>query len=172
MRLRQFCLLLSVAKHRKRLSYTVSHFGIFQSIVAVSTWWRFSEKETMFTVKMFLVGIAVIHVLGQKGGEIFEKYNSAVGNAENFYLLLGRCTIPVMEPSNCIIGFVVAWNNEAYGNSNSATSFTGTYYEDTDKIYTFWILTRYTMYADMWASNHIGQNVFTRIPSNPTDIVP
>ncbi|CAG2205177.1 unnamed protein product [Mytilus edulis] len=114
----------------------------------------------MFTVKMFLVGIAVIHVLGQqednacsldnKGscdpcgitgkwendlgskmeitckldspdrnstGEIIGKYNSAVGAADNFYPLSGRFTIPDMEPRNCIVGFVVAWNNEAYGNS-------------------------------------------------------
>lgn len=105
-------------------------------------------------------------------GEIIGKYNSAVGAADNFYPLLGRFTISEMEPRNCIVGFVVAWNNEAYGNSNSATSFTGTYYENADKIYTFWILTRYNKYADMWASNHIGQNVFTRIPSNQTDIDP
>ncbi|CAC5383701.1 unnamed protein product [Mytilus coruscus] len=163
----------------------------------------------MFKVEIFLIGIAVIYVLGkQEGkacsadkkdtcdpcgitgkwvnelgsvveitckldspdrnstGEIIGKYNSAVGAAKDYYPLSGRFTIPDQDPKNCIVGFVVAWNNEAYGNSDSATSFTGTYYKDTDKIYTFWILTRYKKYTDMWENSNIGNNVFTRIPIN------
>ncbi|VDI27425.1 Hypothetical predicted protein [Mytilus galloprovincialis] len=162
----------------------------------------------MFIVKMFLVGIAVIHVLGKNEektcsadnkdtcdpcgitgkwmnelgsvveitckldspdqsstGEIIGKYNSAVGAATDYYPLSGRFTIPDQDSTSCIVGFVVAWNNKAYGNADSSTSFTGTYYKDTDKIYTFWILTSYKKYNDMWENSNIGKDVFTRIHS-------
>lgn len=93
-------------------------------------------------------------------GEIIGKYNSAVGAATEYNPLSGRFTICDQDSTSYTVGFNVAWNNEAHGNSNSTTSFTGTYYKDANKIYTFWIMARYTKYADTWENSYIGKNIF------------
>lgn len=86
-------------------------------------------------------------------------YRSAVGQASDFYTLAGTYT---KVNSDYILGFSVAWNNKVHGNSKSATSWTGVYYADQDKITTFWILTRYTTPANMWNNSNIGNNIFIR----------
>ena len=92
-------------------------------------------------------------------GFLVGKYNSAVGNAKDFYELSGRYT---MVGSDYIVGFNVAWNNDIRGNSNSSASFTGVYYANDDTIYTHWILCRDTAYQDMWKNSNVGKNVFVR----------
>lgn len=98
-------------------------------------------------------------------GEIKGKYNSAVGNAEDFYPLLGRFTMAGPDLQNCVLGFSVAYNNAVRGNSNSTASFTGVYFKVDDTIYTHWILASNTEYKDMWRNSNIGKNVFTRMAS-------
>ncbi|VDI60391.1 Hypothetical predicted protein [Mytilus galloprovincialis] len=87
-------------------------------------------------------------------GEINGKYNSAVGAAQDYYPLSGRFTIPDQDPKNCIVGFVVAWNNMVIWILQLALQ---------ERII-IRILTRYKKYTDMWENNNIGKNVFTRVP--------
>lgn len=93
-------------------------------------------------------------------GFLSGSYRSAVGQAADFYQLSGRYTV---VGTDYILGFSVAWNNDVKGNSKSATSWTGVYYADQQKITTFWILTSYTKPADMWGNSQIGKDVFVRL---------
>ena len=92
-------------------------------------------------------------------GKLTGKYNSAVGKASDYYILTGRYT---KSGSDCILGFTVAWNNDAFGNSKSATSWTGVHYTGSAELSTFWILSSYTAPENKWRNSNIGQNVFTK----------
>ena len=95
-------------------------------------------------------------------GHLSGLYNSAVGEAANYYNLSGTYTMAGPTRRDTILGFSVAWNNEAHGNSNSTTSWTGIHYESQNKIFTTWILTRFTSVADKWSNSYVDQNVFER----------
>ena len=95
-------------------------------------------------------------------GILSGRYNSAVGNASNYYNLRGTYTMSGPALKDATIGFSVAWNNTARGNSQSTTSWTGVHYASTDVIYTTWILTRYTALADKWRNSFVDQDVFKR----------
>ena len=97
-----------------------------------------------------------------KNGFLSGKYNSKVGKAEDYYLLSGRYTMVGPGHKDAVVGWSVAWNNKEFGNSNSTSSFTGVYYASNETIYTTWILTRYTSFADRWSNSRVGFNVFTR----------
>ncbi len=90
------------------------------------------------------------------GQDITGEYQTAVGNAEGIYDLSGRT-----NESNSILGFSVAWQN-AYGDNESATAWSGQYHSDEDVIVTTWLLTDQTDDADDWKSTLVGKDVFQR----------
>ena len=101
-------------------------------------------------------------------GRITGRYNSAVGNANDYYTLSGGYTRVGPGLNDLVVGWTVAWNNEVKGNSNSTASFTGVYYNANHTIHTTWILTRYTSVEDMWMNSNVGRNVFTRVSASKT----
>ena len=96
-------------------------------------------------------------------GELTGQYKSRVGEASGSYYLSGRYTIVGPNHLDIVLGFSVAWNNMVFGNSNSTTSWTGIYNDSTDKIYTTWLLTKYTTLADKWSNTLVDQDVFERV---------
>ncbi|KAK3102793.1 hypothetical protein FSP39_013956, partial [Pinctada imbricata] len=93
-------------------------------------------------------------------GNLFGKYNSAVGRAEDFYHLKGRYTV---RGGDCILGWSVAYNNAAFGNSNSTASWAGIHYADEGIIYTQWLLARHQQREHFWRVFHTNQDTFKRI---------
>jgi hypothetical protein len=90
------------------------------------------------------------------GQDITGEYYTAVGDAKGIYDLSGRT-----NESNTVLGFSVAWQN-AYGDSESATAWSGQYHGDEDVIVTTWLLTDQTDEADDWKSTLVGKDVFQR----------
>ena len=97
-----------------------------------------------------------------RNGELTGEYMSRVGEPYGWYNLSGRYTMAGPNHFDIVLGFSVAWNNAAFGNSNSTTSWTGIYSDSTGKIYTTWLLTKYTTLADQWSNTIVDQNVFHR----------
>lgn len=98
-----------------------------------------------------------------KDGQIEGKYNTAVGNASDFYVLTGRYTLSGPKKDVVELGWVVAWNNTQYGNSNSVTSWNGIYYPKEGIIHTQWILTSYAERKDLWETSLINHDEFKRV---------
>lgn len=94
------------------------------------------------------------------GREITGQYYTAVGDAEGIYDLSGRT-----NDGNTILGFSVAWQN-SYGDSESATAWSGEYHSDEDVIVTTWLLTDQTKESDDWKSTLVGKDNFQRQPPN------
>jgi hypothetical protein len=90
------------------------------------------------------------------GQDVSGHYYTAVGDAEGIYDLSGRT-----NKDNTVVGFSVAWQN-TYGDSESATAWSGEYHEDEDIIVTTWLLTAQTAEADDWKSTLVGKDVFRR----------
>ena len=91
------------------------------------------------------------------GQDITGEYQTAVGDAEGIYDLSGRT-----NETNSVLGFSVAWQN-AYGDSESATAWSGQYHSDEDVIVTTWLLTDQTNESDDWKSTLVGKDVFQRL---------
>ncbi|XP_060588446.1 streptavidin-V2-like [Ruditapes philippinarum] len=98
-----------------------------------------------------------------KNGQITGKYNSAVGNAEDYYSLTGRYTRAGTDDNAVVLGWVVSWNNEVFGNSNSSTSWSGIYYPDERIIRTQWLLTRFKARNDYWETTMVNHDEFSPI---------
>jgi hypothetical protein len=98
-----------------------------------------------------------------KNGQINGKYNSAVGNAEDYYSLTGRYTRAGTDNNAVVLGWVVSWNNEMFGNSNSSTSWSGIYYPNERIIRTQWLLTRFKERNDYWDTTMVNHDEFTPI---------
>ncbi|KAK3101768.1 hypothetical protein FSP39_006214 [Pinctada imbricata] len=93
-------------------------------------------------------------------GNLYGKYNSAVGKAEDFYVLRGRYTL---HGDDCILGWSVAFNNTAFGNSYSTASWSGIHYADEEIIYTQWLLASFQSRESFWKAFNTNQDVFHRI---------
>jgi hypothetical protein len=94
--------------------------------------------------------------LNVDGQDISGKYFTAVGDAEGIYDLSGRT-----NEDNTVLGFSIAWQN-SYGDSESATAWSGEYHSDEDVIVTTWLLTDQTDEANDWKSTTVGKDVFQR----------
>lgn len=94
------------------------------------------------------------------GEHVTGYYYTAVGDAEGIYHLAGRA-----NRNNTVLGFAVAWQNE-YGDSESATSWSGEYHEADDVIVTTWLLTSQTDEPDDWKSTLVGKDTFQRQSPN------
>lgn len=94
------------------------------------------------------------------GQDVTGYYYTAVGDAEGIYDLAGRT-----NDNNTVVGFSVAWQN-AYGDSESATAWSGEYHQQDDIIVTTWLLTSQTDEPDDWKSTLVGKDIFQRNPPN------
>jgi hypothetical protein len=94
--------------------------------------------------------------LQMNGQDVTGYYYTAVGDAEGTYSLTGRT-----NASNTVLGFSIAWQND-YGDSESATAWSGEYHAQDDVIVTTWLLTAQTDEADDWKSTTVGKDVFQR----------
>jgi hypothetical protein len=96
------------------------------------------------------------------GSTITGKYQTAVGDADGFYELVGRISVP--EDSNRTLGFVVTWQNNKR-KTDSATTWVGEAREINGEqaILTTWLLTVETTPADDWKSTLVGKDTFTRV---------
>lgn len=92
------------------------------------------------------------------GQTITGRYHTAVGDAEGIYLLMGRT-----NETNTVLSLSVAWQN-SYGDSESATAWSGQYYSDEEKIGTTWLLTDQTDEGNEWKSTLVGKDAFQRQP--------
>ena len=90
------------------------------------------------------------------GQDVTGNYYTAVGDAEGIYELAGRT-----NGTNTVGDLSVAWQN-AYGDSESATAWSGEYHEDEDMIVATWLLTSQTAEADDWKSTLVGKVTFQR----------
>jgi hypothetical protein len=109
---------------------------------------------------------SLMEIESVNGGGLSGTYCSAVGNAQYTYTLVGRYD---SEPNagGQALGWTVAWQNQ-YGNSHSATSWTGQYQTDPstgqEEIYTLWLLVTEEPAESDWAATNVGQDTFTRNP--------
>ena len=95
-------------------------------------------------------------------GRITGTYESAVGDAEKQYQLVGYID-PDPENVGTAIGWVVAWAN-GFKNAHSVTVWSGEYQviNGEEVITTEWLLTIETDPDDDWKSTLVGHDVFTR----------
>lgn len=102
------------------------------------------------------------------GNQIRGTYQTAVGNAQGPFLLVGLFVAADASPA---LGFVVAWQN-ANGNAHSATAWSGQYqnWNGDEAILTTWLLTGETLPDANWASTLVGQDVFKRTPPSPEEV--
>lgn len=94
-------------------------------------------------------------------GQVDGRYNTAVGNAGNFYKLAGRYTLA--GENDTVLSWTVSWNNNLYGNSESSTAWSGIHYYEEGIIRTQWILTRYKTRPNLWQTAMIGHDEFERV---------
>ncbi len=108
-----------------------------------------------------------MNIIEARDGMLSGKYETAVGNAENEYVLTGR-----YDTKGDSLGWIVTYNNYT-GSSYSTAGWSGQYQLDpcTNKprILTTWLLTRQTNPDNDWNSTNIGADVFQREP--PSDEV-
>ena len=88
-------------------------------------------------------------------------YNTGVGEASGDYALVGRTDVLGHETA-WNVGFVVSWNNEANGNSDSVTTWSGQLQiiDGASTIITTWLLTDETRTQNNWDSTTVGKNIF------------
>jgi hypothetical protein len=104
-----------------------------------------------------------------KGSSIAGKYQTAVGDADGIYELVGRVSVP--EDDARTLGFVVAWQNDKRI-TDSSTAWSGEAREiaGEETILTTWLLTVETTPHDDWKSTLVGKDVFTRIAPTPEKV--
>jgi hypothetical protein len=94
-------------------------------------------------------------------------YETLVGDAAGQYPLFGAHTA---DGNDTMLGWTVAWRNEVYGNSKSATSWTGRiiFEQNTKKLIlkTTWLLAQFTTANQAWNGVLTGVNNFTQISCN------
>lgn len=104
-----------------------------------------------------------------KGSSIAGTYETAVGDANGTYDLIGQTD--VNNYSSKAVGFVVVWHNQD-DHSDSVTSWSGQYQiiDGVDTIVTTWLLTQETDPDDDWSSTFVNKDIFTRTPPSPEEI--
>jgi len=95
------------------------------------------------------------------GTTLMGKYQTAVGDADGVYELVGRVSVP--DDNNRTLAFVVTWQNEKR-KTDSVTAWSGEVREfsGTQLITTTWLLTVETVPSDDWKSTLVGKDLFTR----------
>ncbi|XP_052785609.1 streptavidin-like [Mya arenaria] len=93
-------------------------------------------------------------------GFIVGRYFSGDVNA-GFYELAGRYQLP--DDQTCILGWIIAYENELYGNSNSTTSFSGIHYQEEEMIRTHWLQTHNHPRDSLWKTTTINHDDYTKV---------
>jgi Avidin family len=108
------------------------------------------------------LGSEMILTADENGG-LTGTYKSAVGNAEDFYILAGRYDAsPPLDGSGDSVGWVVTFRNHLR-NAHSTTAWSGQYFDGgAERILTNWLLTSSTTPDSVWNSTNIGHDTFTR----------
>ena len=94
-------------------------------------------------------------------------YNSAVGDAEKQYILVGRT-----NTEGKTVGWTVVYKND-YRNAHSTCTWSGQFQTDEygkHVILTTWLLTMQTTPLENWDSTNVGFDYFTEIPPSAADI--
>ena len=102
-------------------------------------------------------------------GRFEGKYNSAVGEAENDYDLVGK-----FDTDGDTLGWVVSYQNK-YLNAHSTCTWSGHIElspckEQKPVILTTWLLTSQTSHEDDWQSTNVGFDTFTEDPPSQEQI--
>ena len=111
-------------------------------------------------------------LIADPDGGLSGKYNSAVGEAEDFYILTGRFDAdpPVDKGVGVSVGWVVTYRNSEL-NAHSTASWSGQYFDDgSERILTHWLLTLSTLPKDVWSSTNLGTDTFTRNKPSAAEI--
>lgn len=103
-----------------------------------------------------------------KDGHLNGRYNTAVGHADDYYNLTGKYTMSGPDGSDCVMGWVVTFNNKIFGNSNSTCAWSGIHYESEHIIRTHWVLTHWHPLGDAWQTTTINHDDFVSICNNVT----
>jgi hypothetical protein len=104
------------------------------------------------------------------GSTVTGKYQTAVGDADGLYELVGRVSVPADD--NRTIGFVVAWQNDKR-KTDSVTAWSGEVREVNGNqiLTTTWLLTGETDPKDDWKSTLVGKDLFTRIEADRESVL-
>jgi len=111
-------------------------------------------------------------LIADEDGGLRGKYNSAVGEAEDFYILTGRfdASPPSDNLKGVSVGWVVTYRNRKL-NAHSTATWSGQYFSDGDeRILTHWLLTSSTAPSSVWRSTNVGQDTFTRNKPSTAEI--
>jgi hypothetical protein len=107
---------------------------------------------------------STLEITSASDGTLTGTYSSVVGDAQYTYTLVGRYDGDPNAGGQAL-GWTVMWQNQ-YGNSHSATSWTGQYQTNPstgqEEIYTLWLLVTEEPSQNDWASTNVGQDTFTR----------
>ena len=94
-------------------------------------------------------------------------YNSTVGEAEKWYIMVGRA-----DTEGNTVGWTVVYKNE-YLNAHSTCTWSGQFQADksgSTVILTTWLLTTQTTPPENWESTRVGFDYFTDIAPSNADI--
>ncbi|XP_053399051.1 streptavidin-V2-like [Mercenaria mercenaria] len=98
-----------------------------------------------------------------KDGHLNGRYNTAVGVADDYYNLTGKYTMSGPNGADCVMGWVVTYNNKVLGNSNSTCAWSGIHYANEHIIRTHWVLTHWHPLADSWQTTTINHDDFVSL---------
>ncbi|KAJ7483255.1 Avidin/streptavidin [Mycena latifolia] len=109
-------------------------------------------------------------LIAEENGGLRGKYNSAVGNAEDFYILTGRFDACPPSDKGVSVGWVVTYRNRKL-NAHSTATWSGQYFDGGDeRIVTHWLLTSSTAPSSVWKSTNAGNDTFTRNEPSAAEI--
>lgn len=109
-------------------------------------------------------------LIADESGGLSGKYNSAVGKAEDFYVLTGRFDVSPPSNKGVSVGWVVTFRNSKL-NAHSTSTWSGQYFDGDERILTHWLLTSSTDSSSVWNSTNIGHDTFTRKEPSAAEIV-
>lgn len=117
----------------------------------------------------------ILEVDNKPDGGLSGKYNSAVGNADDFYILAGRFDTEPPAYGGVSVGWTVTYRNEIHPNAHSTATWSGQYFDngpdfDKERILTHWLLTTSQPTKYTWKSTNVGHDTFTRDKPCPAEI--
>ncbi|MFJ1706676.1 avidin/streptavidin family protein [Kitasatospora sp. NPDC088346] len=102
-----------------------------------------------------------MRLVASPSADISGTYTSVTGHASGQHPLVGRYDPPAKTGCGATVGWTVVWQNEQ-GDAACVTSWSGQYFEASERICASWLLTTSTSPNDMWEATTVGQDVFTR----------
>jgi len=101
-------------------------------------------------------------LIADENGGLRGKYNSAVGQAEDFYILTGRFDACPPSDEGVSLGWVVSFSNRKL-NEHCSTTWSGQYFDGGDeRILTRWVL-NLSIAPNAVCPTNIGHDIFTRV---------